>query len=1042
MPTSTEKFVKLSASAGSGKTYRLAQEYIATAIETTNSFTFQKILAVTFTNKAAEELKDRIISFLNDTSTAPDSDSFLVALCEKTTLDAKTVRQRCENVLQTILNNYSRFAVSTIDTFTQKLIRSFSKDLELSNNYEVELDEDKVKVWVSKSIIADVGLDPILSDVLNNWCSHILNQERSIGNIEKDLAEYTATAMSEKAIIYANSFEDISDESFKELENKINKEQKDFLKTYASKIDELKALLQQAGINTQSFKSKSKGPLILLDKPFKSLLTDKLKERFLKLLDIDNLMPKEGDGISFLEEHHPKIVEFATYTLEHVERYCSNEIILKNLYLLRLHVFLRRKLKSYSEEHNTLLIADFNKIISEQVLQENADFIFEQLGNRFNYIYIDEFQDTSILQFHNFLPLISNALATGGKVILVGDPKQAIYSFRGGEQELIERLPAVLNPNENPFIDQEAHVLNSHYVADNLTQNYRSRKNIIDFNNKLCGALYQVFKETSETFNNSTQEHTSKTDTDGRVQYRSLKTEDYKNIDITPADASLNYVLEDIKKLKQQGYEYKDMALLLRTSAEINTCVNFFVEKNIPFVSDKSLLIKNTPVVKGILGLLKLHQDPNDAVGKSYVLEYFSKEYNTQAFDVAQQLFTKSGFNSKALKEVYKLNLQALFATPSVYTIVGNIYNALSKDNTAAPSHMHFFFEYCYAYLQNNGENLDGLIEDWDTKEYSLKLADEINAVRLLSVHKSKGLQFPCVFLPFVNWSDIGGTGGVQFWSKLSEQYAPLSWSFLEGSKSLASNSTFESAFTIATTKELNNTANNFYVACTRAEDFLSINQTNISKTTSSLFQGMLVELGKNALTEEVENLYSVGDWPTKKKKENLSSSTHKILTYLKNQPSEAIHYAVAKESDTDIYNPQYFGVLVHEILATSKTQIQLEKNLNKRLYNGQISQEEKEKLNKIVQPVLTRGIMQGWLGETAEYLSEVTLQYNVDQTCRPDLISITKEAVFVIDFKTGGEKKEHQKQVDEYARILAEIGYKNITTHIEYIDTSILETA
>ncbi|RLD50077.1 MAG: hypothetical protein DRJ05_20100, partial [Bacteroidetes bacterium] len=480
-------------SAGSGKTYTLVREYLKIILLSPRNF--RSVLAITFTNKAANEMKQRILSSLQDISDFENkSDTIAVRfmlpeLIRETGLDEKQIALNAKKSLQLILHNYSDFGVSTIDSFVHKIIKTFAHDMHLPLNFEVDMDTDELITKVVDILISNVGTDKVLTDVLVNFTRYKTEGDKS-WHIERDLAEISKEILTDDGQVHIEKLRELTLSDFSEIRKKLESSIRSFEKKIIDLAKKASELINGQGLDAKAFYQGARG----IYNYFENLANgkmDKLEPNnyVKKTIDEDKWVSGKASlsDISSIDSIKAELeIVFQQLGLlleKEYPVYMVRNEVLKNLYPLALLNEIEKVLEEYKEDNEIVHISEFNKRIAEIVLKEPVPFIYERMGERYKHFMLDEFQDTSVLQWLNLLPLLENSLASDNFNMLVGDGKQAIYRWRGGEVEQFSRLPKIINKDNDPLLNEREQSLERSYKPEFLSSNFRSKAEIVQFNN-------------------------------------------------------------------------------------------------------------------------------------------------------------------------------------------------------------------------------------------------------------------------------------------------------------------------------------------------------------------------------------------------------------------------------------------------------------------------------------------------------------------------------------------------------------------------------
>ncbi|MCD4746178.1 MAG: UvrD-helicase domain-containing protein, partial [Bacteroidales bacterium] len=609
-------------SAGSGKTFTLVKEYLKIVLSEPDKF--RNILAITFTNKAANEMKERIISYLEELS-INNSDSntikyLLPDLIKETGLEHIIISQRAEKVLELILHNYSDFAISTIDSFVHKIIRTFARDLHIPLNFEVELDTDDLISKSTDLLISNVGNDEKLTKTLIRFIETKTDNEQS-WHIENDIQQFAKSLLNEDGYIYIEKLRKLSLDDFSGINRKINEVIKKFENNLKDIAISANNLIKEKNIPHSAFYQGRSG----INKYFEYIVNnrfDKLEpnSHVNKTIEEDKWYGGKADYTEkqAIDSIKTNLIEcfhnIQDILAEHYEQYIVFKLLNRNIYPIAVLNEIEKVINEIKAQNNIVHISEFNKKIADIVLNEPVPFIYERLGEKYKYFLIDEFQDTSVLQWQNLLPLIDNSLAENNFNMIVGDGKQAIYRWRNGEVEQLAKLPEIFKKNDNPFINEREQNLIRNYKSKNLNSNYRSEAEIVNFNNKFFSEIVNIIPETYRTIYDNQKQEFDVENKGGMVQIEFID----KNITEIPYD-ELNFIKikETIEDLVRDNFFWKDIAILCRNNKNASKIARYLLMNEIDVISSESLLLSSSPEVNFIVAMIRFIFDPSDDISKT-----------------------------------------------------------------------------------------------------------------------------------------------------------------------------------------------------------------------------------------------------------------------------------------------------------------------------------------------------------------------------------------------------------------------------------------
>jgi len=1053
-------FTVYRSSAGSGKTYTLVREYLKIALS--NPVGFRTILAVTFTNKAANEMKERIITNLKEIADYKNNQeratikNMLPQLEKELQLTKAEIAQRADTVLRAILHNYSEFAISTIDSFMHKIIRTFAYDLHLAQNFDVELDTDELMSKVVDILISEVGNDEALTKTLVNFVQSKTDDDKS-WHIETDLQNMAKRLTSEDAQLYVERLRKLTLDDFEKITKKTRALISSFEKMISALAKSAVEKIEAAGIPDAAFYNGKNGlggylrkiANKRMDKLFPGIRViatieeDKWYAAKCSLSERNSIDSIKG----FLTDIYLKLQEereanYKDYVL-------FNEIW-KNLYPLAVLSELEKVLNDYKKSNNIIHISEFNKLIAGIVSDQPVPFIYERVGEKYRHFLIDEFQDTSVLQWHNILPLVENSLADSNFNMIVGDGKQAIYRWRGGEVEQFARLPEIFKKPDSVICRQREMALKRNYHPEVLKSNYRSKKEIVEFNNDFFTVVGSLIGDNLKSiYNDVTQEYNNDND-GGLVQIDFLRKDD--DMEVTIADVNLNRTFEIVEELLDDGYGLKDIAVLCRKNDEANLIAAFLIENNYNVVSSESLLIKNSPDVQFLIDLIRYLNDGADNIAKAGVLHFLASKgrlrgtlhnnfsiVNVKEDDIEKNLFNQQetfadvlygfGFKAKVLKKLPLYNM--------VEEII-RVFDMASK----ADVYVQFFLDAVLDFSLKDSSGISGFMEWWEKKKNGLSVVvpEGINAVRVMTIHKSKGLEFPVVIFPFAK-SRVGKAKD-KLWIDLSDKKIDLLDVALLNTGKTLENTDFQNLYTEEMDKSFLDLINLAYVVMTRPSERLyiltEIPPADKSKT-DSLPKFFYYYLNVKERWNEDETVYTFGEKVEKKELEdNTDEQAFKMEEMISNRWRNKMLLSLKAPEYWDVTEPESatrYGNLIHLILSKIKTIDDLEIVLNRSEQEGIIEPDVRNEIEKKIRTFLSNNAVGGYFKQGMNVKTEAEILLPNGSTIRPDRLIIEENKATVIDFKTGKPSESHKRQVKMYKEKIRELGFDNVSGILLYVN-------
>lgn len=1042
-------FTLYDASAGSGKTYTLTKEYLKILFLANADDAYKRILAITFTNKAVEEMKSRVVNSLYEFSKESTSEKaflFLKELSQETGLSVATLKDKSKAIIKSIIHNYAAFSISTIDKFTHKVIRSFAQDLNLPPNFEVSLDTDTILQEAVDVVISKVGEEPNLTQLLIDFTKDKTDEDKN-WDISKELLEISKLLVNENNANELNEFQDKSFEDFANikavLKNKINVFQEEN-KLLGKKCFEL---LEKNAVALDSFSRKTFPNH--LEKIIENTLPIKDNNKYQFFEDIAiNKTAKDTNSIESISSELLKILEKAYYNISKIAFY---EAFLQNINPLSLLNTINLEFRKIQEEQNILSISDFNKIIFNEIQNQPAPFIYERLGEKYRHFFIDEFQDTSVMQWLNLIPLVDNALSSEdngikGSLLIVGDPKQSIYRWRGGKAEQFIELSKV---GVNPFSNKDKQSIR-------LETNYRSYAEIIDFNNNFFSFLSNKLENEDYKklyLENSYQKPNNKAEGYVNISFINTLEDEFTNEEddkeySLKTKLYLEKTFQTIEEVLQKQFEYRDIVLLTRRKVDGIFLANFLTEKNIPILSSETLLIQNATEVKLIMDVLRYLKNNKDQEAKARML-YFIAKYNQNKIPLHDFIVAAKDLSETQLEDfLNKIHISISFKNcrkKSLYEAVEIIVSTFIKEK-ANTSYVQYFLDLVLERDNKTQSGISDFIEYWDKTGYkkSIPSPEGNNAVRIMTIHKAKGLEFPVVIYPFAE-EDFNKKHREKLWIDFDEEEAIDFPKALVNQKKDVSNYGEKAKHTYEekNQEEILDAINVLYVALTRAEEQLYVisnhlvNKAGLPNNLSSYF---IEFLQNNNLYEEEKLEYEFGESGRKSSITPFINKQQSIALVSNRLDAKKIKIA-QKEAlmwDTEQQKAIEFGNLLHEILAIITTNEDIDFAIKVAIENGLVLVTQKnEIINRISEIINQTSLIDFFDGKGIVFNEQTIIQKDFGNV-KPDKVVIKGKEAFLLDYKTGEKLEKHRKQLSSYASVIEEMGYVVAKKALVYIGEEI----
>ena len=1048
----TNAFKVFQASAGSGKTYTIVKEYLGLCLKNeAATANFNQILAITFTNMAANEMKAKILAQLNDiiNSDLNEAPKGMEAdLIKELGIERKSLKTNAALLFQKIIHDYSGFCVSTIDAFVQKLSRSFAKDLDLPTQFNVSVDEDEVADDITERLGMQIGKEnDFLTTILEDYNELRLDSEKS-PKIADNIHEFIKKLFKEEAFqkYEKNLFTD--ETYYKETLQFLNDKVYPFEAKCKHFIKDFEGFIKTYCLTDEDFNYKAGGPCLILLKNLKANKYVPLGGRQLQLLDgsfkwYAKTLAKEARFTALDTAFQQVFMVFIRHYHEHLSNYLFYRSQLNQLSLYVLRSMIKAELAKYIEEEQIVHISEFNKRINEVLGDFSVPFVYERLGEHFKHLFIDEFQDTSVLQWQNLLPLLDNSLSNNNMSMVVGDGKQSIYRWRNGEVGQIVDLPEIyVKPDNSPTFDVYESNLINHFNFNELKCNYRSFKNIVEFNNNFFefGLKYlseenrKVYAEQNTKYNKEVSiAQKSTIDHEGFVQVEFF---DPKSDD----EVMLSRIVELINELMDKGFSKSDITILVRTNKIGTLVANYLNENNIDVVSAESILLKSSDKVQLIIQTLNYLIHDDNAVAAASVLYYWNSTHRPNFDGTVDGIFdqvndivegklgieTCMGLEPNALKSL----LSKSYSLYDLCSAIMRIYGF----NTTGDAYLNFLLDVIHKWQSYDEFGIDSFLEYWDKKKDKLSvISGNADAVTIMTIHKSKGLEFNVVIYPFVN-DNIDNKKAHTIWiepEKLGFEAIPniekVQFTFTENTEALTPET--QRLADIDNAKVRLDNMNLNYVAFTRAVQRLHILS----------FQGKdEKKYPLNAFLNGQDS--SFGDPETRKVEQKKDKAVAKdIFTESASaewfdkitiDPNPSMFWI----SKDDKMKPQEWGDFVHQVLSEMKDASDIDRVLQPHIDSGVIDKNTATMLKDKFEQMMHHPVIGKAFSPEAKVKNECEILSREFGIRRPDRYAELPDRIFLLDYKTGKHNDDYQKQLRRYIDVLKNMVHKKIEAYLVYL--------
>lgn len=1068
------------ASAGSGKTFTLAVEYIKLLID--NPTCFKNILAVTFTNKATEEMKLRILSQLYGIwKMLPDSATYMKAVCGSLDITEQQASRQAGLALRLLIHNYHYFRVETIDSFFQSVLRNLARELDLTSNLKIGLNDAQVEEQAVDLLIESLSstsemlqwlISYIFSNINENKGWNVIGQVKKFGKtIFRDF--YKAVSAE---LCRATSDQNFFDNYTKRLKA-IRTDTKKRMAGYALEFEKITA---EAGLTPTSYANKAKG----ICSYFNKLKGDNFSDDNCKKQIVGKCMDNAENWASKTSPYRKLITELAESRLmpllhkaeadrpEQWKLFVTAECTLKHLDKLRLLGSIENKVRELNNEANRFLLSDTQHLLHTLIKDSDTPFIFEKVGCRLEHIMIDEFQDTSAVQWNNFKILLNECMSHSQSPrqltsnLIVGDVKQSIYRWRGGDWRLLNNIQAQFSRPDNSL------------EIKTLQANYRSACDIVNFNN--C-----FFKAAAEA------EYGQEVETGGKEQAKELlsaysdvyqqpkgRQGGFVKIALLPDEnyeqSTLEHTAQAVKELLGHGAQPSDIAIILRKNRHIQLVADYLGETmpGLDIVSDEAFRLDASPAVNIIIQALMLLAHPEDMLAKAKLAVNYQRTVlgsHKGHGDMLTPAADTEGYLDSMLPAEFANNTDKLSKMPLSETIdrICTAFNLEQLDDQGA--YLCAFYDKVSDFVANNPGNIGTFIEAWNDDICSSTIQSDVaSGLRLISIHKSKGLEFAHVIIPFCGWALENRD--TTLWCKPEEQpFDGLPIIPVDYSKKLL-DTIYADDYRNEHIQNCVDNLNLLYVAFTRAESSLYVigrkgkrkgGQANRSEllekclpvvvnalegaslngdgedTEPTIFEyGTLLNCDTGNKTADVKPTQNVFMTPAEQHEVKMATPHFTAQFKQSNKSRDFISGGKSRRS-------QYIeaGNVMHKLFSAIRTTDDIEPQLKQMEFDGIIYDENLtvEKMRSFLAERFNDKHVSDWFSPRWHVFNECSILEYDEKTGktverRPDRVITDGIQTMVIDFKFGKPHQSHIAQVAEYASLLRRMGHTDVKGYVWYV--------
>lgn len=1016
-------FIIYRSSAGTGKTFTLVRTFLSLALSSNKEDAFKHILAITFTNKATAELKERILTTLRNMA---DVDQELLPLAQEVQKDTGITRvdlaKRAHDIHESILAQYDNLSVMTIDAFVHRLVRPFSRELGLSAGFEIELEDHLIISEAVDRLFEEAGSNILLTEYLYQYMIERLDDEKG-WNVKEIVKEFALQISKESGAEALSEISEIDLSVYQKCITRLRNRIGDLEKEIDSIAKNLSKSADGAGLSSDCFQEKSRGCFVLPKNVMNDGFSVIKRAYFMPLLNGGDTVHKNcpKNLVVAARAHGEALISFAKLIFSYSNDYIKAQSILPDLYSQALLGTIAKHIHKIKEERNIVLLSDLHRRVSQITADTDATFVYEMTGLRYQHILIDEFQDTSVLQWQNLRPLVINCLSEKKAALVVGDAKQAIYRWRNGN---VKQFIDLNTDNTAPLIVKTA-------VEIPLDVNRRSLPELIAFTNTFFKNI--VIELNVSLINGIYKDSEAKTHRKGTgyVEWYFPKKEDIKN----HKEAQIQYVLNTVKELVKEGFSLEDIAILCRDGKAIQLIADSLqTNTQIPVQSDEALSLWKSIHVQTIYFLLMFNLYPHEDSFQKQAL-YRLAGIAGKSNDLPQMLAQKFDASGQTLTTCLK---QLGFDMPAAQKGSFNLHLHIMEWMDTLKFDVYFdswlleFESFVLDFQRKNGHSLEKFLDYFDQRREKLAVPATVEGgIKLLTIHKAKGLQFKIVIFPFADWENSKHHESI--WISPGAIVPELPKVLVPMNKKMI-DTDYAPWYKKNEEEKMADSINLLYVAFTRAEERLyvsAVQTVGTAKIYTNVLNNMRFNDGGNCIIYTGQKQLPIMNGM----EQNTMELTEMPLVVSPALPNYD-ELAGMQNTGKNFSDPRKYGELIHDVLAIMPRLESVEKAIQKVSVQYELELSVKNKIKQTLKGMAKKSNLRELFELEGEVFMERAISDGNGGILRPDRYVITEDTVHIIDFKTGESSKTHRMQVNSYADVFIKMGYKSVKKYLLYTDT------
>lgn len=1032
-------FTVLHSSAGAGKTHALVKHYLLLAMEKGDPAGYTGVLALTFTNKAAVEMRERVLQYLE----ALASGSVLEGakkdlrdtLLKEAGLGEDALQRLAQAMLGHMLHHWSQVAISTIDAFTRRVVTPFARDLQLDQELRMTTEEERYRSMAVDLLLEEAGTDAALTRVLVATCEQLLEEEKA-WQPAQPLLQLSKQLTKENALEHLAALQEVTSDRFLEVHLRLQQRTAAFAARMRALGHEALRSIAQAGLTAQDLAHGKNGIISYFNKlaDFDQWFECGSNTRNVLASGKWHQGKASPAAIAAIERLSPQwrrtIEEVEALRDQDMRQYFTDRAILRDLLPLASLNAIDLRLEALKREEGVSFFSDLTRKVVRVVQQEPVPFLYERLGERYRHFLVDEFQDTSLMQWHALLPLVENGLATGGKVLLVGDAKQAIYRWRNGEARQFNAFPRVFRKellvrgHEVERALQQAHV-----PVEPLNGNYRSAKAIIAFNNEVTDVLKLGLGEQERRMYDGHGQLAMR-GAEGYVEVACYEGKQRRNGDDRAEDdddpAPMQLLVKAVQESLHDGFLPGDIAVLVRTRAQGARASRLLAMQGWSVVSPDGLTLGKAAQAVAVVHILEWLNRPTDEHAALSAQSIALVRAGSDPVDPFAD-----GAHPRSLMQQWQRRHPQVQGSLPLVPLVGRIVQALGRDPATDVFLMALIHE-AHAFAQTGGDDLPGFLEHWDRagKHRPVGGNPGSDTIQVMTIHKAKGLQFPVVIIPEAGKAPTGRKGERTWITPAPPiERLPVALVAQTNNVRLLGIPEVEEEHMLGLLDQLDV----LYVALTRPEQRLYLSVPG--NDPGFLAKGLCAHLG----------LVPGGRWTAGDRslalRQERGSEDHEaaMLTLAAHGGAGGRQPAIRMDApeDWDPANPDPFrshGRAVHAILARVRTASDLEEAIAWEAAVWGLAGHEREAMARHLGLLLHKPALQAFFRQGLEVRTETTLLDALGHAHRPDRVVREGGTFRVLDIKTGAPAERHKEQVQGYVQLLREVEDAPVEGYLLYV--------